>query len=84
MLIKKEIKIKKIIPKDNYILECFFNNGVKKLYDVGPLLENNIFSKLRNNTNFFKVKVDIGGYGISWNDEIDIAVEELWGNGIEV
>jgi hypothetical protein len=31
-----------------------------------------------------QVKVDIGGLGISWNDTIDLAAEELRVNGIEV
>ena len=30
---------------------------------------------------FEKVKVDAGGYGISWNDEIDIACDELYFGG---
>ena len=28
------------------------------------------------------VTVDMGGYGISWNDEIDISCNELYNNGI--
>jgi hypothetical protein len=31
---------------------------------------------------FFKsAHVDAGGYGISWNDDIDISEYELWNNG---
>jgi hypothetical protein len=31
---------------------------------------------------FFKaVRVDPGGYGISWSDDIDISEYELWTNG---
>lgn len=34
---------------------------------------------------FFKaVKVDHGGYGISWNDNIDLSEYELWENSVEV
>lgn len=32
---------------------------------------------------FNKVIVDSGGYGISWNEEIDLAAEEIWENGIK-
>lgn len=32
---------------------------------------------------FQQVKVDAGGFGISWNDEIDLASEELRINGKE-
>jgi hypothetical protein len=30
------------------------------------------------------VRVDSGGYGISWNDDVDISEYELWTNGVEV
>ena len=30
---------------------------------------------------FEQVKVDAGGYGISWNDEIDLSCDELYHNG---
>ena len=29
-----------------------------------------------------KYKVDVGGYGISWNDEIDLSCDELWDNDV--
>ena len=32
---------------------------------------------------FLITKVDVGGYGVYWNDELDIAADELWENGIE-
>ncbi|WP_044018806.1 DUF2442 domain-containing protein [Thermoanaerobacter italicus] len=35
--------------------------------------------------NFFKaVKVDAGGYGVSWNSELDLSEYELWKNGKEI
>ena len=33
---------------------------------------------------FEQVAVDVGGYGVSWNDEIDLACDELWENGVPV
>ena len=32
---------------------------------------------------FEQVKVDVGGYGIFWNDELDLDAEEIWENGEE-
>ena len=80
------VKIIKVVAKENYILYCEFNNGKNKIYDVKSLINNyKIFKKLENNIELFnKVKIDIGGYGISWNEDIDLAVEELWENGEEV
>jgi hypothetical protein len=31
---------------------------------------------------FNLVKVEAGGYGISWNDHIDLACDELFENGV--
>jgi len=31
---------------------------------------------------FAQVQVDAGGYGISWNDDLDLSAEELWNNGV--
>jgi len=30
------------------------------------------------------VQVEPGGYGISWNDSIDLSAEEIYGNGIDL
>lgn len=40
-----------------------------------------IFEKLKEKELFEKVKVDVGGYGISWNEDIDLSCEEIWENG---
>ena len=32
---------------------------------------------------FEQVKVDTGGYGISWNDDLDLDAEDIWENGVE-
>ena len=83
---KHENKIKKVYPKDDCILICEFENGIKKKYDIKILLEKyKIFKKLKENRELFNhVVVDSGGYGISWNEEIDLAAEEIWENGEEV
>jgi len=36
---------------------------------------------LKNKTLFEQAEVDIGGYGVSWNDDIDISEYELWSIG---
>ena len=33
---------------------------------------------------FASVTVDVGGYGIIWNDELDLSCDELWENGVQV
>jgi hypothetical protein len=61
-----------------------FVNGVEKVYDSNPLLSLERFNLLKNEAFFRAVRVDPGGYGISWNDEMDLSEYELWTNGMEV
>ena len=76
-------KVKSVIPQANFILLVEFQNGQKKKYDVKPLLEKwDSFRDLKNDILFQLVKVDVGGYGLVWNEYIDLACEELWENGI--
>jgi pimeloyl-ACP methyl ester carboxylesterase len=44
-------------------------------------LDRPVFAPLANRWFFRAVKVDQGGYGISWNDDIDLAEAELWIHG---
>ncbi|MDR0646339.1 MAG: DUF2442 domain-containing protein [Elusimicrobiota bacterium] len=76
-------KVKKIKALDNFILEAEFLNGVKKTYDVKPLFKRwPVFKDLKNIPGLFKnVHVDMGGFGIAWNENIDLACEELWEGG---
>lgn len=77
--------IKSIKPLENMILEAVFSNGETKKYDVKLLTKKNeVFKELENKELFNKAKVDIGGYGIIWNDDLDLSSEEIWVNGIIV
>ena len=60
-----------------------FDNSIQKIYDCTPLLALERFALLRTDALFRTVQVDAGGYGISWNDELDLSEDELWHNGIE-
>lgn len=75
-----KIKMVKPITKKRIIVT--FENDIKKIYDCSPLLTQESFRPLTNDTLFNCIKVDLGGYGISWNEEIDLSESELWLNGI--
>ena len=66
---------------NNYLLRTVFITGDIRIYDCKPLLNKDSFKPLKNENYFRTVKVDAGGYGIFWDDEIDIAESELWING---
>lgn len=77
-------KIPKIISVNTnkpYLLTIAFDNGTKKEYDCNQLLSRPEFRLIEDKVFFKSVHVDSGGYGISWNDDIDISEYELWNNG---
>lgn len=74
-------KVKAIKLLQDKKLLVTFQNEIKKIYDCSDLLSDKHFSLLSDDALFRLVKVDIGGYGISWNDEIDLSESELWLHG---
>ena len=78
-------KIKNVFPLPDYRLSVQFSEGITKIYDVQVLFEKiPEFSELRDNAEFDCVSVDVGGYGIVWNDELDLSCDELWENGVRI
>ncbi len=76
-------KIKHISPLSEFRLSVQFSEGVTKLYDLKPLFEKfPCFRSLEADPNlFYCVEVDVGGYGILWNDDLDLSCDELWKHG---
>lgn len=75
-------KVKSVTPLPNYKLSVQFSEGVTKIYNMKKLIKNNsMFKKLENENLFYSVEVDVGGYGIIWNDDTDISCDELFENG---
>lgn len=75
-------KIEEVIPIKDMTLMVKFINGEMKIYDIKPLMKKwKIFEELKEEKLFEQVKVDKGGYGISWNENIDLDCNELWSNG---
>ncbi|MBQ7699681.1 MAG: DUF2442 domain-containing protein [Clostridia bacterium] len=79
-------KVKSVNALPDYRLSVQFAEGVTKIYDVKPLIEKWRYFKpfITTPELFCGVYVDAGGYGVIWNDEIDISCDELFANGITV
>ncbi|ABY93758.1 DUF2442 domain-containing protein [Thermoanaerobacter brockii subsp. lactiethylicus] len=77
-------KVVSVKPTDDYKLLVTFDNGIVKEYDMKPKLNEWQFELLKSKAFFKAVKVDPGGYGVSWNSEMDLSEYELWKNGKEV
>lgn len=76
-------KVKAVNALPDYRLSVQFAEGVTKIYDIKPLIAKWAqFKALENASELFSgVEVDVGGYGIIWNDDIDLSCDELYENG---
>ena len=77
-------RVQTVHPLPDFNLLVGFQNGEQRRYNVRPLLNKwEPFQVLTTTVGLFEqVKVDAGGYGVSWNDDIDLACNELYYNGI--
>lgn len=77
-------RIESVTPLEGKRLLVAFVNGVQKVYDCQRILNLDRFRLLKYQAFFKAVTVDPGGYGVSWDDEMDLSEYELWNNGVEV
>lgn len=78
-------KVKAIFPLPDMMLRVEFINGVAKLCDIKPLMDEwEILKDLKTPGLFKLVHVDAGGYGIAWNDYLDLGCNELWERGVTI
>lgn len=76
-------KVKAVHALPDCRLSVQFAEGITKLYDVTQTFGRwEQFQELESDPSlFYEVKVDTGGYGIVWNDELDLSCNELFENG---
>lgn len=79
-------KVKNLTALQDFKLSVQFAEGVTKIYDMIPLMEKMpVFAELKDDTQlFYCAEVDVGGYGVIWNDDLDLSCDELWENGVTV
>lgn len=70
------------VPPSVLLVE--FEGHVWRRYDTSPLQDLPAFAPLRNAALFSSVYVDRGGYGVIWNDDIDLAEHALWTKGVPI
>ena len=78
-------KVSSVAPAGGFMLRVGFQNGKTKYFDVAPLFAKwDAFKALKETPGLFAlVKVDPGGYGISWNESLDLECNDLWEYGAE-
>ena len=66
-------------------LRTVFADGAVKDYDLRRWEHHPAFSLLfRHPAMQTAVRVEPGGYGVYWNEGIDLSAEEIYGNGINI
>ena len=80
----KSPRIAEVQALDRKRLLITFVTGEQKIYDCSRIIELEAFRLLRTEAFFRAVRVDEGGYGISWNDDMDLSEYELWQNGTDL
>ena len=75
-------KVMTVQPLTGKRLRVEFSNGIIRVYDCNPLLEHPVFQVLKDEVFFRNVRPDAHGYGVFWNDDIDLAESELWIHGM--
>ena len=78
--------LKSVKPCEDFVLEAEFSNGAVRRYDISPLFEEiPVFLELKENPALFREVQVIGyGYAVGRNDDLDLACEEIYENGIAV
>ena len=61
-----------------------FSDSEFKQYDISNLLNKPMFAPLKNPSFFKSFRIEAGGYGLVWNEDIDISEYELWKNGVSL
>lgn len=78
------IKITSIATLPDYILLVGFADGAFKQFDLKPLINKYPPFKALTSVDglYKKAKIDMGGYGIVWNDELDLSADGLYEQGV--
>lgn len=75
------MKVKAVYPyEDLNIIVVFENNAIKKYNTKQLFTQFDWYRELENPDIFNLVQVEAGGYGVYWNEDIDISEDELWEN----
>lgn len=76
-------RIDGVYPMPDFVLGCKFSEGAILLYDLKPLFKTiPAFTQLAKQPELYsQVKASAGGYGVIWNDSLDLSSEEIWEHG---
>lgn len=74
--------VKTVEPLINFKLKLLFTNGVLKIFDMNPYLDIGVFTELKNEDYFKRVRVVSGS--VEWPNEQDLSYDTLYILGKEI
>ena len=69
------MNISAVIPRDNYLLHVFAEDGTSGLFDVKPYLDSEAFAPLKDKSAF--TRIFNGKYFIEWDCGADISADTI-------
>ncbi len=77
-------KITSLITLPDYVLLVGFSNGESRKLDLKPYIDEfPPFQSLKDVKGLYaQAKIDDGGFGIVWNDDLDISAEAIYERGL--
>lgn len=74
--------VTKVIPRDDFCLELWFNTGDHRLFDARPYLSRGVFTRLQNLALFKQAFVALDT--VCWPGNLDIAPATLFDRSVAV
>jgi len=72
----------RVVPRDDFTLELWFDTGDHRLFDARPYLNKGVFVQLQNLQRFKQAFVALDT--VCWPGEIDIAPETLYDRSVPI
>lgn len=72
----------RVVPRDDFTLELWFDTGDHRLFDARPYLNKGVFVQLQNLQRFKQAYVALDT--VCWPGEIDIAPETLYDRSVPI
>lgn len=72
--------ITRVIPRNDFYLEVWFNTGEHRLFDARPYLDKGVFKRLQDITLFKQAFVSLDT--VCWPGDLDIAPETLYDRSV--
>jgi len=72
----------RVMPRDDFFLELWFDNGAHRLFDARPYLDRGVFIALKDPDCFKQAYIAYGT--VCWPGNLDIAPETLYDKSLSI